>query len=212
MTRYATPEGIVPGQRFGELTVISFAGRDKAYRAKFSVRCSCGSETVVLGSGMKKGNTSRCNAGIHRIDHGMYKSPEYQAWKSMNSRGRGDSGWAHKHYVDKGIDVYGLWKTSFADFFSHIGPMPSPGLEVDRVNNNSGYVPGNVRWASRSQQMRNTELTRTLTVGGITKPEVEWAEIAGMPVTTLRYRVNKKWPESELFLPANARRETVRCA
>lgn len=40
-------------------------------------------------------------------------------------------------------------------FFLHIGPKPV-NHSVDRINNLRGYEPGNVRWATRCQQARNS--------------------------------------------------------
>jgi hypothetical protein len=39
----------------------------------------------------------------------------------------------------------------FAAFFAYIGPC-SPGLSLDRIDNDKGYEPGNVRWATRIEQ------------------------------------------------------------
>ncbi len=47
------------------------------------------------------------------------------------------------------------WVKSFKEFFSHIGPKPSPELTLDRIDNKKGYEPGNVWWATRKQQSRN---------------------------------------------------------
>lgn len=43
----------------------------------------------------------------------------------------------------------------FAKFLDHVGPKPSAELTIERDDNDRGYEPGNVRWATRSEQSIN---------------------------------------------------------
>lgn len=153
--KYATPEGIDSGDSFGSLAVLRFVGRDSGYRARFAVLCVCGSETIVLGSNLKKGNTQQCNSSVHRLKHGKYGTAEYQAWQAMKWRVKCARPEIARVYRDRGISVHPAWVKSFEDFLSHIGLMPKPGLTLDRENNELGYVPGNVRWATWEVQANN---------------------------------------------------------
>jgi len=47
------------------------------------------------------------------------------------------------------------WRADFVPFIAHIGLKPDPALTLDRINNDGHDEPGNVRWATRSQQARN---------------------------------------------------------
>ncbi len=156
MKRGEDPEGIKQGDEFGALTVVRFVGRNDRYQAKFEVKCACGRVSEVLGTNLKKGNTTRCNAGVHRAEHGMIATPEYLAWKAMNWRVKAKTPPATRRcYLDRGIKVCAEWKESFLPFLCHVGMMPRPGLTLDRIDNERGYEPGNVRWATRSEQMFN---------------------------------------------------------
>src|SRR5215831_6718180 len=45
----------------------------------------------------------------------------------------------------------GLW------ILANIGERPSPRFELDRINNDGHYEPGNLRWVPRRQQANNTQ-------------------------------------------------------
>lgn len=68
----------------------------------------------------------------------------------------------YSYYGGRGIKVCARWLASFADFLADVGERPSPKLTLDRFPNNDGnYEPGNVRWATWSEQMRNRRPRRT---------------------------------------------------
>ena len=48
------------GQKFGKLTVIGEAGRDKHGATVWECRCECGDTTVVTISNLRSGNTRSC--------------------------------------------------------------------------------------------------------------------------------------------------------
>jgi hypothetical protein len=87
---------------------------------------------------------------------------------------------SYRIYGARGITVCGRWRDSFEAFISDMGPRPSAGHSLDRIDNDGNYEPGNCRWATRSQQMRNTRQNHLLTVQGKTMTLVEAAEVAGI--------------------------------
>ncbi|HEV8462098.1 MAG TPA: helix-turn-helix domain-containing protein [Gaiellaceae bacterium] len=70
------------------------------------------------------------------------------------------------NYAGRGIRVCDEWRDDFAVFLAHMGLRPSPGHSIDRIDNNKGYEPGNCRWATRAEQLRNTRRNRFVLVGG----------------------------------------------
>ena len=43
----------------------------------------------------------------------------------------------------------------FEQFLADVGPRPSPEMMIERIDKDQGYKPGNVKWATRSEQMLN---------------------------------------------------------
>ncbi len=58
-------------------------------------------------------------------------------------------------YGGRGITVCDQWVNNFESFFYHIGEPPGIGFSIDRIKNDEGYFPGNVRWANDKTQVKN---------------------------------------------------------
>ncbi len=149
---------------------------------------------------------------MKRRMHGLSKTPEYLAWKAMKWRCNEKNKANRKYYFDKGIGVFQEWADSFPLFRAYIGFMPHEGMEVDRIDGSKGYHPGNVRWANRTQQMRNREGNCLVTINDETLTVAEWAERSGIPETTVRYRVHRGWPTDQIISTEFGRHRVGRCA
>ena len=82
-------------------------------------------------------------------------APEYHSWQGMIKRctNKNNRGWPH--YGGRGIKVCDRWKSSYQDFLSDVGRRPSDKHSLDRIDVNGDYEPGNVRWATMTQQIKN---------------------------------------------------------
>ena len=85
------------------------------------------------------------------------------------------------------------WAGSFTAFIADVGWRPSPELTLERAENDKGYEPGNVRWATRKEQASNrrVRLDRIM-LGGDTIEQ--FASKWGIPYQTVYRRLRKGSP------------------
>lgn len=90
----------------------------------------------------------------------------------------------------RGIKVCDRWK-EFDNFFADMGAKPE-GLTLERVNNDGDYEPSNCRWATYTEQSRNTRRNFYIDFRGERRCLSEWCELLGLPYKRtweqIRYR------------------------
>ena len=199
-----TPKNFVDltGQTFGRLTVIRRQENTKAWKTRWECLCECGKTIIIQGGNLKNGHTQSC--GCLRIEaaytHGLCGSPEYRTWDHMIQRCTNPKTTHFSDYGGRGITVAPEWMASFPAFYEHIGPKPTAKHTIDRINNNLGYFPGNVRWATQKEQLKNIRRNHNITYAGETMTITEWATRLGMAESTLYGRiVIHNWPIEKAF-------------
>lgn len=116
-------------------------------------------------------------------------SPEYHSWSGMIQRCTNPKRSSYKHYGGRGIKVCNRWRT-FENFLADMGPRPA-GLSLDRIDVNGDYEPDNCRWADTTTQARNSVQVVWVDINGERKRLVEWCELIGISINTVRCRVKK---------------------
>lgn len=133
-----------------------------------------------------------------------HRSKEYVAWGHMIQRCHNEKNDAYKHYGGRGIIVCEQWRGTggFERFFADVGEAPSKEHSLDRIDNNKGYYPENVRWATSREQGLNKRNNHLITIDGETKFITEWARQYGISCGTLYSRIKRgKSPEEALTTP-----------
>ncbi len=128
-----------------------------------------------------------------KTTHGLSRSPEYAAWANITNRCLRPSHPSFKGYGARGVSICDAWsgRGGFARFFAHIGPRPTPAHQVDRIDNSKGYEPGNVRWATRKEQMNNTRSNHWIEIDGEIRTLREWSIANDIHETTIIHRIRR---------------------
>jgi len=189
------------GQKFGKWTVLERAQNYKSGLARWLCRCDCGREKIVYSRHLRTEASQQCRH-CGSIKHGLYKIKLYQVWADMISRCKNPNGKYYKHYGGRGIKVCPGWRNDFMIFRRWaLGHGYKHYLTIDRIDNDGDYEPSNCRFITMKKQNRNQSNNRLITINGVTKTLIEYAEQAGINWYTLRYRIDAGWPEYRLLEP-----------
>lgn len=156
---HRAPEDFV-GRKFGTLTVIALVNRTSSNECRWLLRCDCGKERFTVSSKLNtRCHCRHCGPRKHGHASKGAMSPEYQTWAGMRKRCLQPNCKAWPNYGGRGIRISPRWD-SFENFLADVGPKPSPAHSLDRIDVNGNYEPGNVRWATKVEQARNTRATK----------------------------------------------------
>lgn len=95
-----------------------------------------------------------------RERHGLCRDPLYSVWCAIKSRTSDPSHESYRSYGARGIRLHTAWQrfgAFHADITADIGPRPGawPDYQLDRIDNDGHYEPGNLRWSTPAENARN---------------------------------------------------------
>ena len=150
------------------------------------------------GSDIKKavdrGHAASCGCGPKGRPplHGMSHHPLYAVHQGMVQRCTRPWHKAWKDYGGRGIRVCERW-VDFRAFVADVGASYSPGLTLDRRDNDGDYEPGNCRWATPLEQHNNTRANTFIVTprGGMTLAQAARAYV--IPYSRMLGRLAAGW-------------------
>ncbi len=134
--------------------------------------CACGTKRKVIGTTLRNGESLSCgcfhresvskswNPRAHpfigKVRHGASKKgkrwPEYVAYVGAKGRCNNSKDESFENYGGRGIEFR---YENFEQFIADVGRRPRSGYTLERKNNNGHYEPGNCKWATMSEQLKN---------------------------------------------------------
>lgn len=87
----------------------------------------------------------------------------------------------------------------FRDWLIHLGPRPSDGWTVHRINNYKGYVPGNIKWATKIEQTEIRKVTKWHDVDGKKMTTKQLSKHLGLTYSCLYKRIQTGWTMQRLL-------------
>lgn len=162
-------------------TVLVLVRWDGTTKGRALLRCSCGVEESRRVSDILYGQPYGCRSctqkhtmkevmerpewhghHTHMIARARLATAVPEEWTRLRRRCQvardrcvNHKNASYANYGGRGITFEFTSATSMARWvMDNLGARPE-GASIDRVNNNLGYAPGNLRWASRTEQANN---------------------------------------------------------
>jgi hypothetical protein len=136
------------------------------------------------------------------------KHPLYSIWVGMRRRCRDKKLKDYHRYGGRGIIVCDLWDCNYNPFYYWaIKNGWATGLQIDRKNNNEGYIPENSRFVSRKTNSNNRRRNVLIEYNGQVNTLAQWAEIQNIEKAALYKRYYAGKTGSDLLNPKNAQRK-----
>lgn len=85
----------------------------------------------------------------------------YKIWEGLKQRMYNPNYWRYDRYGGRGLQCdYDLFIDFYDDMYSsyvsHCNQYGEKDTKIDRINNNYGYIRGNLRWATQKEQVNNS--------------------------------------------------------
>lgn len=162
------------GDRSGKLLVTGYVAGKQGGLTALIVKCDCGfPEYMLEAQNFKTFKSTRCNlcalkssANTRKLYWGYssivadddHRSRLLNRLSSAIGRCHNPANQYYHNYGGRGIQVCQQWRDDRGAFLKHVVTLSGwdiPELEMDRIDVNGDYAPGNIRFISRRENMLN---------------------------------------------------------
>lgn len=149
------------GEILGSLIFIEEVENGSNNRRMALFKCPlCDKEFITGIAETNSRKTKSCGCHIHADHIGIAKTSLYAKWSAIKQRCNNTDSWSYRWYGARGIKI----SDEFYDFFvfkKYVSSLPNFDkikelkLTLDRIDNNSHYQRGNLRWVTMAIQATN---------------------------------------------------------
>lgn len=165
-----------PGYMFGFWKVLEYKSRANSTKrdAGYDVLCTlCGETYFHILANLEKGHSTKCGIcgrkTIYKFNLETYSRTTglsqttidrlINRWYAAKARCTIETTSKYVYYGGRGVRMCTEWLSGPYNFIIHAMQLPgfdNAELELDRVNNDGNYEPGNIRFCTRSENMLNS--------------------------------------------------------
>lgn len=201
------PKKNLVGIRFGNLTVIEYAGYKTGKTGhvyhQWNCKCECGNTKIVTGTSLTSSHCQSCGCIPHtpktlpQIKHNKSNTRLYNVWKSMKGRCYTKTDSAYHLYGGRGITVCDEWRNDYSTFYEwsiangYKEVDDSSKFTIDRIDVNGNYEPSNCRWVDMKTQCNNKRNNARYMYDGSLLTLRDISKRAGIDYKILKGRIDR---------------------
>ena len=196
------------GKKFGRWTVIERSDNSKRGNAQWICKCDCGTTSIVRGDLMRIGHSTSCGCIAteklvrYSTKHGDTRDSgwarEYKVWSHIKQRCLNPKDSHYKYYGGRGICICDRWLNSYVNFLVDMGRCPKS-LTIERIDNDGNYEPGNCKWATQKEQVRNRSNNVWIEFDNKRMIQTDWLRELGVTWGKWNYWLKQGFSEGALI-------------